>query len=117
MYDADKTDKRKLLSALAHAAILFSATLVSIAIPVGILFISDDPVVKKNAQEAINFHLNVWLWGAVVGFLTWISFGLLGLIFGPIWFVWHWGLTIWAIVSCLTNPDQPFRYPLIFRVL
>ncbi|QXE24111.1 hypothetical protein B6N60_02815 [Richelia sinica FACHB-800] len=29
----------------------------------------------------------------------------------------HWGLTIWAIIRVFSNPDQPFRYPLIFRII
>ncbi|WP_235656581.1 DUF4870 domain-containing protein, partial [Fischerella thermalis] len=33
--------------------------LVSIGIPIFILFATNDPVVKENAKEAINFHLNV----------------------------------------------------------
>jgi uncharacterized protein len=70
MYD---TDKRKLLSALCHGAIFFSTTVVSVGLPIAILFVSDDPVVKENAKESINFHFNVWLYGAILGvwlFLT-----------------------------------------------
>ncbi len=114
MYD---TDKRKLLSALSHGAIFFSTAIVSIGIPIAMLFVSDDPVVKENAKESINFHFNVWLYGAIIGVLTFVTFGLLGLILAPIYYVIHWGLTIWAIVQVLTNPDQPFRYPFIFRII
>jgi uncharacterized protein len=114
MYDPDK---RKLLSALCHGAIFFSTTIVSIGIPIAILFVSDDPVVKDNAKESINFHFNVWLYGVILGVLTFITFGLLGLILGPIYLLIHWGLTILALVQVLGNPDQPFRYPFIFRLL
>jgi len=116
--------KRKLLSILSHASIFFSTTLLAIGIPVAVLFTSDDPVVKDNAKEAINFHLNVWFWGAIIGgiigVLSFITFGLLGVILFPIialGFALHWGLTIWAITACLGNIDQPFRYPFIFRLL
>ena len=114
MYD---TDKRKLLSVLSHGSIFLSTTLVSIGIPVAMLFVSDDPVVKDNAKEAINFHFNVWFYGAIIAFLTFITLGLLGLILGPIGFVVHWALTILAITHCLGNPDQPYRYPFTFRLL
>lgn len=57
MYD---TDKRKLLSALSHGAIFFSTTLVSVSIPIVILLVSDDLVVKENARESINFHFVVF---------------------------------------------------------
>jgi len=50
MYDSDK---RKLLSALCHGAIFFSTTIVSVGLPIAILFVSDDPVVKENAKESI----------------------------------------------------------------
>ena len=112
MYD---TDSRKLLSALSHGAIFFSSTVVSIAIPIFILFIVGDPVVKGNAREAINFHLNVWLCGFIIGILVWLTLGLL-LPLGGIWFLVHWGLTIWALFNVLGDSDKPFRYPFIFRV-
>ncbi len=113
MYD---TDRRKLLSALSHGAIFFSTTFVSVGLPIFILFISDDPVVKENAKEAINFHFNVWFYGIIIGVLVSISFGLLFPLAG-IGFLLHWGLTIWALFHVLTNPDKPFRYPFIFRLL
>ena len=114
MYDSDK---RKLLSALSHGAIFFSTTLVSIGIPIAVLFVSDDPVVKENAKEAINFHFNVWLYGAIIAVLAFFTLGLLGLILGPLFYLAHWGLTIFALVHVLGNPDQAFRYPFIFRLL
>lgn len=110
-------DQRKLLSALAHGAIFFSVALFSIGVPIALLLISNDPIVKENAKESINFHFNVWFWSIVIGFLTWITFGLLGFVLIPVGFMLHWGLTIWAIASCLGNPDQPFRYPFIVRPL
>ncbi len=111
MYD---TDKRKLLSALCHGSIFFSATLVSIGIPIAVLFVSDDPVVKDNAKEALNFHINLWIYGAVFGVLTlvligWLLLGLLGL--------FNLVLPILAILKALGEPDQPYRYPFIFRIL
>jgi len=113
MYD---TDKRKLLSALSHGSIFLSTLFVSIGVPIAVLFVSDDPVVKENAKEAINFHFNVWLYGVIIGVLAFLTLGLLGLILAPIFYLVHWGLTIWAIVHCLDKPDLSFRYPFIFRL-
>jgi hypothetical protein len=113
MYD---TDKRKLLSALCHGAIFFSTTLVSIGLPIFIVFLTEDPVVRENAKEAINFHFNVWFYGAIIGVLIWLSFGLLIPLTG-IWFVIHWGLTIWALYHVLSDTEKPFRYPFIFRLV
>ncbi|HEY9800547.1 MAG TPA: DUF4870 domain-containing protein [Leptolyngbyaceae cyanobacterium] len=117
------SDKRKLLSSLSHGAIFFSTALFSIGIPIVINLLSDDPVVKSNAKESINFHFNVWFWATVIGVplgvLSWLTFGIGGILFFPIvalGFALHWGLTIWAILHCLSQPDQPFRYPFTFRI-
>jgi uncharacterized Tic20 family protein len=110
IFDADK---RKLLSALAHSSIFFSGLIVSIGIPIAILLVSDDPVVKDNAREAINFHFNVWLYGIILIPLSFITLGLAG----GIWWLVHWGLTIWAILHCINTPDEPVHYPFIFRPL
>jgi hypothetical protein len=111
MYD---NDKRKLLSALCHGSIFFSILPVSIGIPIAVLFVSDDPVVKDNAKEALNFHLNVWLYGIIFGVLTivLIGFALLGLLQ-----LVNIVLPILAILQTLSNPEQPYRYPFIFRLV
>jgi hypothetical protein len=110
-------NKRKFLSAGSHASIFISALIASIAIPIAILFVSEDPVVKDNAKEAINFHLNVWLLGGLIAVFSFLTLGLFGFIFGPLWLLYHWGLTIWAIIHCLNEPESAFRYPFILRLL
>jgi uncharacterized Tic20 family protein len=117
------SDKRKLLSSLCHGAIFFSTAFLSIGVPIAINMVSDDPVVKSNAKESINFHLNVWFWatliGVPLGILSFITFGLGGIIFFPVvalGYAIHWGLTIVALLHCFSKPDEPFRYPFIFRL-
>lgn len=117
------SDKRKLLSSLCHGAIFFSTGLLSIGVPIVINSVSDDPVVKSNAKESINFHFNVWFWATLIGIpiaiISFITFGIGGILFFPVvalGFAIHWGLTIWALFHCLTQPDEPFRYPFIFRL-
>ncbi|NET10222.1 MAG: DUF4870 domain-containing protein [Symploca sp. SIO2B6] len=110
-------DKRKLLSALSHGSIFFSTLMFTIGVPITILFISDDPVVKANAKEAINFFFNIWFWGAIIGFLSFITLGLLGLVLIPLGFLWHWGFTIWAISHTFADVDEPFSYPFVVRIL
>ena len=63
------TDKRKILSALCHGAIFFSATIVSVGIPIAILLIIDDSVVKDNAKESLNFHINIYIYAFIFGIL------------------------------------------------
>jgi uncharacterized protein len=110
-------EKRKLLSALCHGANFFSALFISIGIPIVILFISEDPIVKENAKESLNFHLNVWFYGAIYAVLTAILIGYLLLPLVPIFILITWILPIIAVVKVFGNPDTAFRYPFIFRLL
>jgi hypothetical protein len=107
-------DKRKLLSAAAHGSIFLSMLVFSAGIPLVLWLISEDPVVKGNAQEALNFHFNVWAYGIVFGLLTWVLIGwpLLGLLA-----LAQLIMPVLAIVSNLRNPAEVYRYPLILRVL
>ncbi|MCU0569669.1 MAG: DUF4870 domain-containing protein [Oculatellaceae cyanobacterium Prado106] len=124
MQTTHDSGKRLLLSILSHASIFISVSLFAVGIPIAIAVLSEDPVVKANAKEAINFHFNVWFWGAIIGgiygILSFLTFGLLGLVLFPLialGFLLHWGLTIWAIAHCLGDINQPFRYPFIFRLI
>jgi uncharacterized Tic20 family protein len=106
--------KRKLLSALSHGSIFFSATVVSIGVPIVIFLISDDSVIKDNAKECLNFHFNVWLYGVIFGILTWVLIGwLLLAILGIFVLI----MPILAIIQVLGDPNKVFRYPFIFRIL
>ncbi|CAD5934693.1 hypothetical protein NO976_01574 [Planktothrix agardhii] len=58
-------DKRLILSVLSHGAIFFSATLIAIGIPIAILFLVQDSVVKANARESLNFHINLYIYAFV----------------------------------------------------
>ena len=112
------SDKRKLLSALSHGSIFLSSLVLSVAIPIGILLVSDDPVVKDNAKEAINFHINVWVYGGIIAFLCFILIGYLLLpILLPIFFLFHWVPPILGIIKSLSNPNEAYRYPFIFRLV
>lgn len=108
------SDKRKILEALSHGSIFFSTLVLSAGVPLAIWFVSNDPVVKDNALESLNFHLNVWLYTIVFGILTWVLIGWV--LLGVLWIV-QLALPIWAIVSSLRSPDKVFRYPFIFRIL
>jgi uncharacterized protein len=106
--------QRKLLSALAHGSIFISSTIVAIGIPIAILFISEDVIVKENAKEAINFHLNLYLYAVIFALLILVAIGIpLLVLLGVASFV----MPILAIVYTLGQPGKPYRYPLIFRLL
>jgi uncharacterized Tic20 family protein len=105
--------RRKFLSALCHAAIFFSSLLVSIGIPIAILLITDDSVVKQNARESLNFHINLYLYAIIFGLLAFFVIGIpLLVLLGIASFI----LPIIAIVRVLENPDRSYHYPFLFRI-
>jgi uncharacterized protein len=121
MQETFDPSKRRLLSILSHAAIFFTLTFISIGLPIGILFVSDDPVVKASAKESINFHISAWLIGGLVALLTspltFITFGLFGAVLGGLGLAWVAGMTALAVLHVLNNPNEPFRYPFILHLL
>jgi len=111
---AEDIDKRKLLSALAHSSIFFSALVVSIGIPIVIILITEDEIAKENAKEALNFQLNLLIYGIIFSILTlvligWVLLGILGLV--------NLIMPIIGILQVLTNPYKTYKYPFIFRII
>jgi uncharacterized Tic20 family protein len=115
----NELEKRKLLSALCHGALFFSSTIVSIGIPIAILMASGDTVVKQNAKESLNFHINLYIYSLIFVFLIIVIISiprvvLLGIaILGIANFI----MPIIALIQVLGNPDRPYRYPFIFRLV
>ncbi|MCP6757233.1 MAG: DUF4870 domain-containing protein [Fischerella sp. CENA71] len=107
-------DRRKLLSALSHGAIFFSSLIVSIGIPIAILYVSNDPVVKENAKESLNFHINLYIYAVIFGLLSIILIGIPFLI--GLWII-SLIMPIVAIIRVLSEPNIPYRYPFIFRLV
>jgi len=110
----DSIEQRKLLSALSHGAIFFSSTIVSIAIPIAILLLNEDPVVKENAKESLNFHINLYIYGVISGLLILVGIGIVLLI--ALWAI-SIILPIIAIIRVVNEPNLPYRYPYIFRLV
>lgn len=110
----NELEQRKLLSALCHGAIFLSAAVVSIAVPMAILFVSKDPVVKENAKEALNFHLTFYIYAAICILLVFVVIGipLLGVLL-----ISSWVMPVVAIVQVLAEPDRPYRYPFVLRLV
>ncbi len=114
----DNSDQHKLLSALCHGSIFLSSLLVSIGIPVAILFISEDAVVKENARESINFHINLYLYAALAAVIAITVIGIpIAILLGVALVAASFVMPILAIVSVLSNAGQPYRYPFIWRLL
>ncbi|MEM6402697.1 MAG: DUF4870 domain-containing protein [Cyanobacteria bacterium P01_D01_bin.116] len=110
----ENADQRKLLSALCHGAIFLSSTFIAVAIPIAILFTTEDSVVKANARESLNFHINLYIYGLIAAMLTIVLIGFpLLMVLGLISFI----MPIIAIVQILSSPDETYRYPFIFRLV
>lgn len=107
-------DNQRLLSLLCHGACLFSATIVSVGIPIALLFTTEDSVVKANAREALNFQITVFIAG-IIGFL--LLFVGVGFIILPLVGLFSIIFPIIAMVKVLEQPGQPYRYPLTLRLL
>lgn len=114
MQSSYDTDKRKLLSSLSHGSIFFSTLVLSAGLPLALMIISDDEVVKGNAREALNFHFNIWLYTIIFGVLAFFLVGIpLLFVVGIVQVL----MPILAIVHALRQPDSVYRYPFIFRLL
>lgn len=110
----DDLDKRKLLSAVAHGSIFLSSTILSIGIPIILLLISEDYIVKENAKEAINLHINLYIYAFVCIILMFVVIGIpLLIILGLASFI----MPIIALVNVINNTETPYRYPFIFRLV
>jgi hypothetical protein len=102
------------LSLIAHGASFFSSTILSIIVPILILSLSTDAVVKANARESINFQLNIMIWGLVAAVLMFVVVGI------PMLFVvviWSLIAPLIAVLKVADNPSQPYRYRFIMHFL
>ena len=107
------TDNRKILSALCHGAIFFNTIIVSIAIPITILVLTNDSVVKDNAKESLNFSINIF---SMILILL-ISLEVTGLALLLLLGIFICVMPIIAIFNVIKNPNKPYRYPFIFHLL
>jgi uncharacterized protein len=120
--DLSSSGKRKLFSLLCHGSIFLGSLLVTSAIPFVVLLLFDDPVIKATAKETLNYHLNIWVYGAISGalgfFFTALIFTIpLAWAVGLAFFLFHLVPPIFGILAVLNNPNEPYRYPFIWRVL
>jgi uncharacterized protein len=120
--DRSTSGKRKLFSLLCHGSIFLGSLLFPSAIPLVILLLFDDPAIKATAKETLNYHFNIWLYGAIslgLGalFTALIVTVPLAWLIGGVFFMFHWIPPIFGILATLNNPNEPYRYPFIWRLL
>jgi uncharacterized protein len=120
--DRSSSGKRKLFSLLCHGSIFLGSLVIPAAIPFIILLLFDDPVIKETAKETLNYYFNIWLYQAITIGLCGFFFALvitapLAFLIGGLFYLFHWIPPIFAILSTLNNPNEPYRYPFIWRLL
>ena len=124
MKNNSDNDNRKVLSILSHASILLSSTVISVGVPIAILLVSKDTVVKKNAKEALNFYITFYIFATLLSILPFLFLGLrLSSVLKTViplfilFLIATLVMPIIAIVKVLENPDRSYRYPLIWHPL
>jgi uncharacterized protein len=120
--DRSGSGKRKLFSIVCHGSIFLGSLLVTSAIPLVILLLFDDPVIKATAKETLNYHFNIWLYGAITVGLGAFFHALiitipLAWLIGGIFTLFTLIPPIFGILATLNNPNEPYRYPFIWRLL
>lgn len=114
--------KRQLFSLLCHGSIFLGAFVFPSIIPLIILLLLDDPVIKATAKETLNYHFNIWLYGAItaglgVFFTALIVTIPLAWLIGGLFALFHLVPPIFGILATLSNPNESYRYPFIWRLL
>jgi uncharacterized protein len=120
--DRSNSGKRRLFSLLCHGSIFLGSLLFTSAIPLAILLLFDDPIIKETAKEALNYHFNIWLYGAIaaglISFFTVLFFTIpLAWLIGGALGLFTLVPPIFGILATLNNPNETYRYPFIWRLL
>ncbi|WP_310423761.1 DUF4870 domain-containing protein [Chamaesiphon sp. VAR_48_metabat_135_sub] len=120
--DRSSSGKRKLFSLLCHGSIFLGSLLFTSAIPLVVLLLFDDPVIKETAKETLNYHFNIWLYGAIsLGLGTFFTALIITIplawIIGGAFTLFTLVPPIFGILATLNNPNEPYRYPFIWRLL
>jgi uncharacterized protein len=120
--DRSNSGKRKLFSLLCHSSIFLGSLIIPSAIPLAILILFEDSVIKDTAKETLNYHFNIWLYGAITAGLVTFFTALIVTIplawaIGGLFYLFHLVPPIFGILATLNNPNEPYRYPFIWRLL
>ena len=114
--------KRKLFSLLCHGSIFLGSLLFTSLIPLAVLLLFDDPIIKETAKETLNYHFNIWLYGAIaLGLGTFLTALIItapiAWLIGGVFTLFTLVPPIFGILATLNNPNEPYRYPFIWRLL
>lgn len=114
----ESNTSRKLLRAACHGAALVNWTLIILGVPLAAWMLSEDPLVRDSAKEALNFSISMYIW---VALCTGLLFTLIGIPAAIVGFIVYGVIStifpLIAIVSVCIDPDRRFRYPLTIRLI
>ncbi len=110
--------KRKLLRVLCHGSALASSAVVVVGLPIAIVVLSEDPLVKDSAKEAINYSLNIFV---MLLMMLLLCFTIIGIPFAILGYgiisVAAVIMPLIAIVSVCVSSESRFRYPFVYRFI
>ncbi len=105
---------RKILSAVCHGSVWLNPLLLSVGIPITMMLVSEDPVVKANAKEALNVHLNLFAAYILFTPMCWI---LIGFPLLAVAGLYNLIAPIFALCHLSSHPDEVYRYPCTVRLI
>jgi uncharacterized protein len=119
MSNAVSNDKRKVLSMVAHASALFSWSLIWLGVPLALIALVDDEVVKANACEALNYGIAGFIFVAVFIAFAFVTFGLGLFLLIPLIpiLVLMTFLPVIGMVKVAMDPESVYYYPLVPRMI
>jgi uncharacterized protein len=119
MTNAITNSKRKVYSMAAHGSALFSWSLIWIGVPLALICLVDDEIVKGNACEALNYGIVGFVVGVaiVVGIFCSLGLGLFLLIPLIPLFVIMSLLPIIGMCKVAMNDNQIYYYPFVPRMI
>jgi len=103
----------RLLSVLCHYSNMLTFFVVPVVVPLVILAVTKNQIVKANARACVNLQLNLLIAAAIGLTVSYLAFGLAWSHFLYIWYVTCFSALAWAIYllplmiyGCLKNRDS-----------
>jgi uncharacterized Tic20 family protein len=110
---SNPTAEERSLALITHlCSLVATSLLMNVFVPVIIMCISDSPFVKDQAKEALNFQLNVLIWGLICIFLCFVFIGI------PLLIILAIGAIVLPICASISVAGgKAYRYPLAWRLI
>lgn len=101
------------LGMLCHLLALFTSFVGPLAL--WLIKREETPFVEDQGRESLNFQITVHITGFILFILSWITFGILGVILFPLLLIVHFACTLAGSIAA--SQGKFFRYPVSLRLL